>query len=181
MNKLGLYPTAVTIEVILVRHAIAFERDRARWADDRLRPLSPEGKKKFRRAAAGIAAWLPKVDRMFSSPLVRARETASLLTTIAGWPAATEVEELTPESTPASVLAMLRTQTAKRIALVGHEPGLSALLSLCIDATGTHLPVTMKKGGIACISFASGIRAGRGTLNALVTPQVLRKIRVSKS
>src|SRR5581483_11484273 len=41
------YAPAMGLEVILVRHAIAPERDRARWPDDGERPLSAEGKRKF--------------------------------------------------------------------------------------------------------------------------------------
>lgn len=167
----------LSLEIVLVRHAIAFERDRARWRDDRQRPLTPEGKRKFRKAAAGLAKWLPKVDCMLTSPLVRARETAALLTEIARWPRAVDCPELAPGGNPTAVLALLHVQKVKRIALVGHEPDLSALLSVCIGGSDSTLPVPMKKGAIACIFFSAQARAGKGVLTAFIPPHALRKMR----
>src|SRR5690348_174269 len=82
------YAAAMGLEVILVRHAIAFERDRARWRDDGERPLSPEGKRKFRKAVAGLMKLVPKVDVVLTSPLVRTRQTAEILSAVAHWPKA---------------------------------------------------------------------------------------------
>jgi phosphohistidine phosphatase SixA len=41
----------MSFELVVVRHAIDFERDPERWSDDGLRPLSPGGKRKFQQAA----------------------------------------------------------------------------------------------------------------------------------
>jgi phosphohistidine phosphatase len=164
----------MSIELILVRHAVAFERDRERWPDDRKRPLTPAGKEKFRRVARGLAKWLDKPTRLITSPLVRARETAALLTASARWPKPSERPELAPEVEPSKVLSMLRTQRAKRIALVGHEPALSALASYCIAGAGTTVAIEMKKGGVARIVFEGDIRPGKGTLIALLPPRALR-------
>lgn len=167
----------MSMELILVRHAIAFERNRQRWPDDGERPLTPLGKQKFRRAAAGLAKWLPKVERVLTSPLVRARQTAAILSETARWPKATDAPELAPKSSPAAVLAMLRKQKARRIALVGHEPDLSELLAACITTSGTHLSVTLKKGGVVCVHFARDGRPGAGTLVAFIPPRALRRMR----
>jgi phosphohistidine phosphatase len=166
----------MSLEIVLVRHAIAFERDGARWRDDGQRPLSPEGKRKFRKAAAGLAQWLPKVDAVLTSPLVRTRQTAELLTDVARWPKAVDTAELAPNGSPVGVLAMLRTHREKRIALVGHEPCLSELLTLCLAGPETRPCAPMKKGGVACIMFADDIAAGKGTLTAFVPPRALREM-----
>jgi phosphohistidine phosphatase len=163
------------VELLLVRHAIAYERDRVRWPDDRERPLTPEGKEKFRRAAKGLSKWLPRPARLITSPLVRARQTAELLIAVAKWPAAIVRDELAPEGDPTSVIAMLRTQRAKSIALVGHEPALSALLSACLCAS-RPLRIDMKKGCIALVAFDGAVEPGKGTLMALVPPRALRRI-----
>lgn len=166
----------MSIEVILVRHAIAYERDRARWPDDRTRPLSPEGKKKFRQAAAGLAKWLPAIDLVITSPLTRARETAEILEKIGGWPEAQDSSDLAPQSRPPAVLAMLRAQHAKHIALVGHEPNLSALLSLSLAGSGSRPFSALKKGGMACLVFPAEISAGKAMLSAFVPPRALRRM-----
>jgi phosphohistidine phosphatase len=166
----------MSLEVIFVRHAIAFERDRARWRDDGERPLSPEGKRKFRKAAAGLAQWLPKVDAVLTSPLVRTRQTAELLTDVARWPKAIDTPELAPDSSPIAALGVLRTRKEKRIAVVGHEPHLSELLTLCLAGPEIRPFAPMKKGGVACVVFNDEVAAGKGTLTAFVPPGALRKM-----
>ena len=162
------------VEVIFVRHAIAARRRLVRWRDDKQRPLTSDGRRKFRKAAAGIATWLPKVDCLLTSPLVRARQTAELLEAGAGWPKPIDCPELAPGSDPGALLAILRRQKARRIALVGHEPDLSALLSICIAGPDATLPIGLKKGGIACIVFSGRISPGKATLTAIVPPRALR-------
>jgi phosphohistidine phosphatase len=166
----------LSIEVILVRHAIAFERNGKRWPDDRERPLTTQGKRRFLRAARGLSKWMDKPTRVITSPLLRARETAALLSTAAQWPEAIERDELAPEGTPAKVLAMLRSSRAKRVALIGHEPGLSALLSYCIAGGESTARLTMKKGGVARILFEDEIASGKGSLIALMPPRALRQM-----
>jgi phosphohistidine phosphatase len=164
-------------ELILVRHAIAFERNQRRWPDDKLRPLTPAGRAKFRRAATGLAQWLSRPNRLLTSPLVRARQTADVLRETARWPKAIEAPELAPGAGTSSALAMLRKQKATRIAVVGHEPDLSALLMACIAPGGAGVAITFKKGGVACVQFARDVRAGAGTLLAFIPPRALRRMR----
>jgi phosphohistidine phosphatase len=167
----------VSVELILVRHAIAFERNPLRWPDDRLRPLTPAGRQRFRKAAEGLAHWLPEVDGVFTSPLVRARETATLLTEHAGWPAAVECPALAPRSDPEAVFTFLRRQRGKRIALVGHEPDLSALTAACLPGSPSARSFEIKKGALVCLGFEGRPSAGTGVLTALVPPRVLRVMR----
>ena len=44
MSGIGV---AMQVDVILIRHAIAFERDTTRWPEDERRPLTAEGGKRF--------------------------------------------------------------------------------------------------------------------------------------
>ena len=134
----------MTREVIVLRHAIAFERDRRRWPDDALRPLTPAGKRRFRKAAQGLRNWMPRVDAVLSSPLVRARQTANLLSEVSGWPAASECSALVPGTPPTKLLAYLRTMRGGCIAVVGHEPHLSAFISVCLTK-GTPISIQLRK------------------------------------
>ena len=93
--------------VYLVRHAIAFEPDSSAWPDDRERPLTPAGQKRFRRAARGLRTLVPSVDLMLSSPLTRAWQTAEVLQQVARWPAPTRFEPLEPGRAPEEVLEAL--------------------------------------------------------------------------
>lgn len=164
------------MRVYLIRHAPAFERDARRWPADRLRPLSPIGMKKFRKAAAGLERLAGEVSCVLTSPLARARQTAEILTTVAGWPRAQELAALAPGHAPAEVLAALREQQVASVALVGHEPGLSELLAASVAGTGACLECELKKGGAACLEFPSPVRAGRARLEWLLTPKALRAL-----
>jgi phosphohistidine phosphatase len=162
------------MRLILIRHAPAFERDRKRWPDDRLRPLTPEGVKKFRKAAAGLACLVDTVACVLTSPLARARQTAEILSAVTRWPQAREVAELAPGHTPEQVLAVVRGAKAKSLVLVGHEPGLSELVAASVAGAGARLECGLKKGGAACLEFSSTVRAGRARLEWLLTPKALR-------
>ena len=164
------------IELVVVRHAIAFERDAKRWPDDRLRPLSPEGKHRFRQAASGLARWLPKVDLLLTSPLVRARQTAHILTDVSAWPKAAERQELDPVTDPATTLSSLRQPRVERLAIVGHEPHLSSLIALCVAEPSARLQLSLKKGSVVIVAFESTVRAGAGQLVAVVPPRLLRSM-----
>ena len=165
------------MELLIVRHAIAFERDRHRWRDDGARPLSPAGTRRARKAAEGLKAFSKVPERLLTSPLVRARQTAQILTEVAGWPEAEETPVLSPGEPPIGVLGFLGKDRVNCVALVGHQPGLGALLSACLCADGKRLRIEMKKSAVACVSFEGAPRAGRGTLDWLATPRMLRVIR----
>jgi phosphohistidine phosphatase len=165
------------LDLVLVRHAIAFERDRARWPDDARRPLTPAGRRRFRKAARGLSEWLPRVDGVLVSPLARAQQTAELLQRDSGWPEAILCEELAPGVATARVLSRVRRQSGRVIALVGHEPDLTALLSAAIAGSDARLPIELRKGGTACVRFAGTVEAGGATLRWLIPPAVLRGLR----
>src|SRR2546423_9217545 len=67
------------MDLYLVRHAAAFDPDETRWPDDRDRPLTRQGEKRFRRAARGLVSLTSTVDVVLSSSYRRARPTAELL------------------------------------------------------------------------------------------------------
>jgi phosphohistidine phosphatase len=126
------------MDLLIVRHAIAFERDRHRWAEDADRPLSPAGIRRARKAAAGLKLLISRPQRLLTSPLARAKQTAQILTHVAGWPQAQEVPELSPGEPALAVLALLANDRSKLIAVVGHQPGLgppacSALVARCLS------------------------------------------------
>jgi phosphohistidine phosphatase len=114
---------------------------------------------------------------LLSSPLVRARQTAKILTQVAGWPEAEEVLELSPEEPALAVLTLLARDRSKIVAVVGHQPGLGELLAACLLGEGGALPIEMKKNAVACVAFEGKPRAGHAALKWLATPRMLRALR----
>ena len=67
------------MEVYLMRHGTALSRESTDAPADAERPLTPKGIKKTRKAAKGLATLRPSIDRVFTSPLLRARQTADIV------------------------------------------------------------------------------------------------------
>jgi phosphohistidine phosphatase len=166
------------MDLLIVRHAIAFDRNSRRWRDDGERPLSPEGMARARKAAAGLKHIAERPQCLLSSPLMRAKQTATILTEFAGWPKATECAALAPDESPEEVFAALAAQKEKIVAIVGHQPALGRLLAASLPAQvlGGVNPEAfeLKKMGVALVSFNGTPKAGSGVLNWFVPPRILR-------
>jgi phosphohistidine phosphatase len=162
------------MELLIVRHAIACERDGERWPDDAERPLSARGVLRARQAARGVRKLLRRPVSVLSSPLQRAQQTAAILNELAGWPRASLSPLLAPEASPAAVLALLARSRESCVALVGHQPGLGRLLVSCLPGGRGAAAFELRKMGIAVVGFDGPPRAGHGTLRWLVPPRLLR-------
>jgi phosphohistidine phosphatase len=162
------------MRIFLLRHAIAHERNRTQWPDDSRRPLTVAGKRKFRKAARGLARLLPKSALLLTSPYVRARETAGILAAVQGGRLII-CPELAHGQTMRAVFELLRVRAAAAAVLVGHEPDLSRFLAAAIGAADAR--ISFKKGGAACIKFEKRIAPGAATLQWFMTPRMLRAIR----
>ena len=161
-------------EIYIVRHAIAAERGDD-WPDDTKRPLTEQGIGKFKEAVGGLKGLDATIEEIFTSPLVRARQTADLLAAgVRGRPTVKVLDALSPGQPPATVMAQLAKVAKRRcIALVGHEPDLGELAAYLV---GARRPLPFKKGGICRIDVASLSTKAAGTLVWFVTPKVLRKL-----
>jgi phosphohistidine phosphatase len=162
------------VDVYVVRHAIAAERDAGLWPDDSLRPLTKAGKERFRPVARGLRTLGVTVDSVLSSPAVRAWETAELLAAEAGWPEPRETPELAPGRPVGGVVPVVSRRGARAVALVGHEPGLSMLVSLLLAGDETAVEVELKKGGVVLLSFGGDPRPGAAVLRWSIPPRVFR-------
>lgn len=166
------------MRLYLVRHAIAAERDAERWPDDRHRPLTADGARRFKRTVKSLVDLMESggaVDGLMTSPLVRARETAAILHR-AGLPEPVEQSELAPGRTAARLLAVLREHRLQSMVLVGHEPDLGRLAAVCIAGPDAKVSLRFRKGGAACLYFPGSPRVGGATLEWLLPPKVLRTL-----
>jgi phosphohistidine phosphatase len=164
------------MELLIVRHAIAFERNAKRWPDDAERPLSPRGMARAGKAAAGLKVIAQRPGRVLVSPLRRTCQTAAILTERAGWPAAVECPQLLPGAPHDALLALLKRLPDKCIALIGHEPGLGRLLEVCLTGSAHGRAFGLKKLGAALLRFPGAARAGGAQLLWLAQPRMLRAL-----
>jgi len=162
------------MDLYILRHGIAAEKDPRRYPDDRDRPLTAEGQKKTLSIARRIKNLGMTFDVILSSPLARARQTAEITVSVLGCKSKLRFSEyLAPEGSKRALVQLLRRQKQrKRLLLVGHEPYLSELIStLLIGKTG--MPLELKKGGLCKLGIQS-LRLGRcATLHFLAPPKLL--------
>lgn len=165
-------------EIILIRHAIAEDREAAGKAgrDDTLRGLTKGGRARMERGAKGLRSLVPSIDVLASSPLRRAIETAEIVSAEYEGVAVTTVLALAPDAPLGEALEWVRRlRSAVTVALVGHEPYLGTLATWLL--TGVEEPKTpLGKGGACAIEFDGRLRAGEGRLNWFASPWMLRKL-----
>jgi phosphohistidine phosphatase len=170
------------MRLYVVRHAKALDRDPGRFPDDRLRPLTREGLKAFRALARRIGGATEAPELVLSSSWTRAWDTAIALEDEAGWPAPERCTAL--ESDESGAVAALAREIAARakvesLALVGHEPVLSALVAWLLGSD--HPIIRMRKGAVAALELASPRQLGAGGVSGaaqlewLAVPALVRR------
>src|SRR6267143_2444710 len=161
------------MKLLLIRHATAVPRGTPGVPDDE-RPLTPDGKAKFRVAARGLARVTRRPDLLLTSPLPRARATAEIAARAFANIAPTIEPALARSSVDGIVAALKIPPPDARIALVGHEPLLGALLARLLGAArGAQL--AFAKGGAALVDLPNG-PAAAGRLRWFLKPRILRAL-----
>lgn len=161
-------------ELYLVRHAIAAPRG-DEWRDDTKRPLTVDGIARFKPVIEGLRAIDVSIDDIFASPLVRAKQTAALLSAgLDPEPPVKLLDALAPGHSPHAVMTQLAKSARRhRIALVGHEPGLGELAAYLI---GAERALPFRKGGVCRVDMGSLTSRRAAALIWFATPKMLRRI-----
>jgi phosphohistidine phosphatase len=162
------------MNLYIVRHAIAVERGTSGYEDDSQRPLTDAGAKKMKKIAKGIHRLGIELDVILTSPYVRARDTAKILADRFDMSDKIYFSEnlIPPSNFESLVFEIHEKYDLANIALVGHEPMLSSLVSW-LTTGDTDARITLKKGGVAYLSSDSLYQDGRATLEWLLTPSLM--------
>ena len=161
------------MRLLIIRHAIAVERGAPGIPDDQ-RPLTAEGEKKFRRAARGLARIEGPPAVVLTSPLPRARKTAEIAAEAWGGVAVTNTAALVDGDLEALEEALARHPADSTVAVVGHEPHVSALLGHLLG-TAADDRLEFKKGGAALVELRSDLDEG-AQLIWFMPPRILREL-----
>jgi phosphohistidine phosphatase len=163
------------MRLILFRHGPAGQRDPARWPDDAKRPVTRRGRERTVRAAAGLRRLIGAANRVVTSPLVRARQTAELVgEAVAPQVRVETLDALLPGAPTRETLRWLRgLDSGAKVILVGHEPHLGKVAGILLfDSVAAQMP--LKKAGALMIDFVGPVEAGAGRLVAFLPPRALR-------
>jgi len=140
-------------DILLVRHAHA--GNPAPGQDDASRALSATGVDEAKAAGAWLARHGAKPDRVLCSPAVRAKATGKSIAAALGIAPAQEDARIY-EATPATLLRLLDDNAdAQCLMLVGHNPGLEALVALLCEGasdSGRGMP----PGAVAWLTIPHG-------------------------
>jgi phosphohistidine phosphatase len=169
---------AASMDLYILRHAIAVEHGTAGYERDSDRPLTNKGERKMRCIAEAMRSLELSFDLILSSPFVRARQTAEIVANVFGMEKRLEfTKNLAVGGNKQELINELNKNYAdmKRIILVGHEPYLSGLISVLI-AGNEGLFITMKKGGVCALTIDSLQYGKCATLEWLLAPSQLTRI-----
>ena len=165
------------MHLYVVRHAIA--EDARPGQDDAERRLTGEGERKFRKVVSGFRELDVSFARVLTSPWLRARRTAELLSPVSDSdPIETDLLAKTPSDELLALLAEMTgpPEQAGLTAVVGHEPWLGELIAwLVFGDRKLGDSITLKKGSIAWL-VGSAVPGGM-ELRALLPPKMLRALR----
>lgn len=160
------------MNIFVLRHGDA--NTGTKISDDFRRPISDVGVKESEAVARMLTVFEIKFDRVFSSPLKRARQTAEIATKSQKI-RIMEINELKPEGNIEQILKILSEQKENStILMVGHNPLLTDLICNIIGCAQSS--VSLKTGGIAKIKITSLRPKLSGNLEWLLTPKIIRKI-----
>ena len=137
------------MRLLVIRHADAGEADPRRYPDDRDRPLTDRGRLEHRAVATALVRMDLRPTRLYTSPLLRARETAAITSEVLGGPAPELLDAL--------------------VACVGHEPSLSGLAALLLHPQGA-VRIAMPKSGVIGLESAGPPRPGGARLLFALPP-----------
>ena len=166
------------MKLLIIRHAIAEDREEfgKSGKPDEQRPLTRAGRRRMKEAAKGLKRAVDSIDHLATSPLVRAAQTAEIISDAWDIGGAEVIPALAPEARPEAFAEWCAQHAEKDVvAVVGHEPHLSSLATwLLTGQDGSR--IELKKGGACLIDLGPEIRSGSGTLLWLLTPRIMRRL-----
>lgn len=174
----GANTTGWTVELLIIRHAIAEDRAAAasRGVTEFDRALTAKGAKRMKAAADGLRVLAPDIMTVAHSPLRRTRETAEIVVTRYPQAHQVTVDALRPGGEPPVLERWLASVGSDTTAVVGHEPDLGQWITrLLTGQAGDFAP--LKKGGMCCLRFAAEPRPGDAVLKWMLPPRALRALR----
>jgi phosphohistidine phosphatase len=166
------------MRIFLVRHLQAQPADEVERDEDR--EVAGKAEIRLRKACRGLRRLEIYPDRILTSPVKRAVQTAEILAAELGLVEEVEpIEELMPEARPEDMVETLKGIHAEQLMLVGHKPFLGQLASLLMGG-GPSAGIGIKKGGLVRLDVEDWDQDPPGRLRWLVTAKQLSWMKKKK-
>jgi phosphohistidine phosphatase len=164
------------MNIFILRHGIAVERDEWHSKNDADRPLTAKGKNQLRKNSGALEKMQLDFDLILSSPLLRAKQTAEIVAAklkLKKWLKFSDA--LASDGDMKNLIKQLNElkPPPENLLLVGHEPYLSELISLLVSGD-ENMTMDFKKGGL-CKLEVQKLRHGKcATFAWLLTPKQMK-------
>ena len=164
------------MQLFIVRHGIAVDREDPKCPADPDRFLTDEGIEKTRQVAQGVAEVGAAPDLMVTSPYLRALQTAEIFAAQLGY-AKQKIKKsdfLLPGAEPLQLFRELAKDKELSVVFVfGHAPHLDDVVATVLGTK--HHITSLKKAGVAHVELRRLVPPS-GELIWLGTPKLLRKL-----
>ena len=164
------------MQLYIVRHGIAMDREDPKCPSDPDRFLTAEGIEKTADIAKGVAKIADQPDVMLTSPYLRAAQTAEIFADALEYPKQKirKTEALLPGAEPLQLLRELgKDKDQSTVFVFGHAPHVDELLATAVGSK--HHITALKKAGVALIELRRLVPPS-GQLVWLATPKLLRRV-----
>jgi phosphohistidine phosphatase len=163
------------MDLYIVRHGIAIDREDPKCPADPERYLTEEGVDKTRQVAKAVAALGVTPDLLLSSPYVRAMQTAGIFANALKY--AKQKIRRTDLLLPGAESTALFRELAKdkqssSVFVFGHAPHLDELIAASFASK--HLITALKKAGVAALKLKR-VSPPSAEFLWLATPRLLRR------
>jgi phosphohistidine phosphatase len=163
------------MQLYIVRHGIAIDREDPKCPPDPERYLTEEGVEKTKQVAKGMAALGLTGDLFLTSPYVRAVQTAEIFASALDYAKQKirRTDLLLPGAEPSQLFRELaKDKQASVVFLFGHAPQLDDVIATALGSK-KHL-TGLKKAGVAFVELRR-LAPPIGQLVWLATPKLLRR------
>lgn len=168
----GLGPRDVAVPLIyLLRHGMT-------TGDEADPPLSEAGALRMEREARGMASLGLRFDAIVSSPLIRAAQTARIVSRAVSHEGVMAAEEALGSgcTLPRLAQVLARHAAARSVLVVGHQPDMGRLAAALV---GSSSPVPFQKGTLCCVEvprWPAPRDDPKGALTFLLPPEILEAL-----
>jgi len=163
------------MEIYVVRHGIAIDREDPKCPPDPERYLTEEGIEKTKRVAAAVAALGASPDLLLSSPYVRAMQTAEIFASALDYSKQKirRTDLLLPGTEPSLLFRELaKDKQTSTLFVFGHAPQLDDIIAAALGSK--HHITSLKKAGVALLELKR-VSPPTGQLVWLAPPKLLRR------
>ncbi len=164
------------MQLYIVRHGIAIDREDPQCPPDPERFLTEEGIEKTKQVAKGLAQIATVPDLILSSPYVRAMQTAEIFAKFLEYPKAKirRTDLLLPGAEPLQLFRELsKDKDSSVVFIFGHAPHLDDVLATALNSK--HQITALKKAGAALVELKR-VAPPAGELVWVSTPKILRRV-----